>query len=171
MHRLKIAIWGVFLIALAGCAGYHVKTVQAAAPTPSPVRFVYIAMADGAYASGQGALQQAFLQAFKARGVRGQAGSAVLTEQAARTLARRLKTGYVLYPVITRWEDHNTPYSTLRDRVSVSVKVFQAPSGRLADARELEGKGPFWTFKNTTPDIILPGLAQQYVELFLGGKR
>lgn len=161
--RLLNKIGLLAMISLCGCANYNVqqsgttsKTLQASYP-------VYVVLSAENYLQQNQQVQAAFEKALSKRGVSVFAGETRLRESAAFALAQRLKLGYVLYPEVTKWEDHNTPWSTIRDKVNISVKVIEMGSGRLISQNVLEGKSTFWTMKNTAPDVIFPGLVSQYV--------
>jgi hypothetical protein len=49
---------------------------------------------------------------------------------------------YVLRPVVTQYEDHNTPWSHKADRASLSVELYEAASGDLVAAGTHDVIGP-----------------------------
>ena len=156
---------GLFaLIGLCGCASYNVQKTETGAKNLNRSEFVYLALASGGNAEQNKQVQAAFEKALSDQGVSVYAGRTLLSQAAVFALAKKMDNGYVLYSEIVKWEDHNTPWSTIRDKVSISVKVIEAGSGKILARDVLEGKSTFCTMKNTAPEAILPELVSQYVE-------
>lgn len=70
--------------------------------------------------------------------------------------------GYYVVPEILHWEDRNTEWSGIPDRVTVKLTVYDATGKELAGA-VLSGKSKWATFGGDHPQDLLPEPIGQYV--------
>jgi len=74
------------------------------------------------------------------------------------------RSGYLVVPEILHWEDRNTEWSGLPDRIEIKVLVTDARSGREVAAIVLTGKSKWATFGGDHPQDLLPEPVKQYVD-------
>jgi hypothetical protein len=77
---------------------------------------------------------------------------------------------YVLRPVITQWEDNNTPWSHHPDRASLSVELFDVDSGDLVAAGTHNVVGPTMDPIDLKPERFIPELVDTCLGSVFGWK-
>ena len=155
---------------LCGCASYQIDSGHGHMPYLEAGQPVYVAWASGTWLGENKALQKAFVQAFSSHTKKALSGRRPLSLDEAFALAQYLGKGYLVYPQIIKWEDNNTPWSTIRDKVSAEVIIVDMASMRVMSKHTLNGTGSMWSLKNLPPDIVLPELAQKYVTTLYKGE-
>lgn len=171
MKKTILCLGALFL--LAGCATADIDrigTVQAAAPVLSGEQKVLVALPkDGVYQnikydySGQ-QVQQAFFEALSF-----EAGNVVLANQVqslddSLAYAGNIGAQVLVYPVITHWEDRNTPWSGLRDKIRVNVQVYSVASGKVLDRTSLYATNRWVSFVNAAPANLLKKVVNPYIK-------
>ncbi len=71
---------------------------------------------------------------------------------------------YYVVPEILHWEDRNTEWSSIPDRVEVKLVVLEAHDLRVVASVILAGKSKWATFGGDHPQDLLPAPIKQYVE-------
>ena len=164
MSPLRVILSAMLIASLTGCASYQVTTKNPRSVSLDSNRPVYIALTQGEYPQENQETQNTFVQEWKSYAVQViPLGSSSSLTQSIQT-AKALGDGYLVYPEVEQWEDHNTPWSTIRDKIQVSVVLIDIKSGQILDKSVLNGKSTTWTMKNTSPSIILPNLVNHYIE-------
>ncbi len=164
MRLVKMLCCGFVSFVLLGCASYQVNSSQAVSANLEKNELVYIALTPGDFASENKQAQAALKTALSAQSVRAIVGNYPLSLNSALGVAQRIKAGYLMQVAVKKWEDHNTPWSTIRDKVVLEVVVMDTANKGVVRRDIVDGKSTTWTFKNNTPDVILPDMMQQYVE-------
>jgi hypothetical protein len=170
--RKQILAFAVFLpFFLVGCKStYSEKTVTTAPPPilKSTTR-VYIATPfDASYkkkvAQGSGKqTSQALAVAF------GRYGRSVYTGKLPEGLtealesARKYNVDYLVYPNIINWEDHDTEWSGVRDRLEIKIDLIEAGTGEVAFSREISSIGKWMTDGGETPGDLLATPCEEFV--------
>jgi hypothetical protein len=172
-HSTKqVLAFALFLLLFPlGCKStYSEKTVTTAPPpTLKSTTRVYIATPfDASYkekvAQGSGKqTAQALAVAF------GRYGRSVYTgklpEGFAEALesARKYNVDYLVYPNIINWEDHETEWSGVRDRLEVKIDLIAVPTGEVAFSREVSSIGKWMTDGGQTPGDLLATPCEGFV--------
>ena len=77
------------------------------------------------------------------------------------------KTGanadYLVVPEILHWEDRNTEWSGIKDKLEVKITIYDARSAKLLAASSLAGKSKWATFGGDHPQDLLPEPINDYV--------
>lgn len=83
--------------------------------------------------------------------------------------AKSKKMDYLVYPQIEEWEDHYTRFSSQKDKVALTIEVYNAPNKELLNKAALLGtgdesgcKGNWWA--NPPPECLLGKMMQKYLE-------
>lgn len=76
--------------------------------------------------------------------------------------------GYVVVPTITHWEQRATAWSGKPSRASIKLTVLNAKTGKEISSTEVDGKTATFTFLHTSPEDLLPGLINTYVDKLYG---
>lgn len=71
---------------------------------------------------------------------------------------------YLVVPEILHWEDRNTEWSGIPDRVEVKLVVFDSRSETQVASIVISGKSKWATFGGDHPQDLLPEPIKQYVE-------
>jgi hypothetical protein len=77
---------------------------------------------------------------------------------------------YIVIPTITHWEHRATAWSGLPSRASIKLTILDAQSGKEISSTVVEGKSASFTFLATSPEDLLPGLIDNYVDSLYGQK-
>jgi hypothetical protein len=107
------------------------------------------------YAGSGEAAARALQRALLVRGGQVEVGSAAASQYAALAAARSAQAAYLIFPVITHWEDRATEWSGLPDRIEVVVSVIDVPAGRLIMRSALTGRSSWWTLGGDKPQDLL----------------
>ncbi len=164
MSPLRVILSAMLIASLTGCASYQVTTKNSRSVPLDSNRPVYIALTQGEYPQENQETQNTFVQEWRSYSKQVIPLKTPSSLREAIKKAQLLGEGYLVYPLVKQWEDHNTPWSTIRDKVQISVVLIDIKSGRILDKSVLNGKSTTWTMKNTTPSIILPNLVNRYIE-------
>jgi len=76
--------------------------------------------------------------------------------------------GYIVVPTITHWEHRATAWSGLPSRASIKLTVLDAKTGKEISSTVVEGKSASFTLLRTSPEDLLPGLIDHYVDTLYG---
>ena len=85
-----------------------------------------------------------------------------LTE--AKKNAADIHAQILVYPVITHWEDRNTPWSGLRDKVRINVQVYDIGTCAMIDKTSLYATNRWLALVNAAPSNLLKKIIWPYVE-------
>jgi hypothetical protein len=69
---------------------------------------------------------------------------------------------YLFYPTITHWEERNTPWSGISDRVSIKMVVINLENNETLISTYLSAKSPWGALVNNQPDAMLPDLFKSF---------
>ena len=170
----KLVILGLAIL-FVGCATAKVEKLSANFRTPvlTAQQRVFIALPqDGAYQNrkyeytGQ-QVQQAFFDQFSRYADDVRLTNQVLSAEQAQKTAYGQQAEILVYPIITLWEDRNTSYSAMRDKVKISVFIYDVKSGRLLDKTALYATSSSmrWTWwGNPSPERLLKKVINPYVK-------
>lgn len=170
-----IGLVGVLM--LAGCADTHQLVRSDSGVLLNPADAVYIAMpepgADGSekyWNSGKQTVQ-ALQGAFKARAADAgkiMAADAVQTLQDAKTAARASGARYLIYPVITQWEDHLTEWTGYPDFLGLKIDLVNVAKNGPPSSAEINARSGLATLCCDHPEDLLPAAVGEYVDSLYG---
>lgn len=168
----KTILWLGALFLLAGCATADIDRMGSV-PTASAVftaeRKVLVALPkDGVFQnikynySGQ-QVQQSFLEELSF--VTGEVVLAdrVMPLEEALAYADKIGAQVLVYPVITHWEDRNTPWSGLRDKIRINVQVYSVGPNKVLDRTSLYATNRWFAFVNAAPSNLLKKIVPPYI--------
>ena len=72
--------------------------------------------------------------------------------------------GYFVVPEILHWQDRNTEWSGIPDRVEIKIVVTHSQSGTVIASVVIAGKSKWATFGGDHPQDLLPEPIRQYVD-------
>lgn len=70
---------------------------------------------------------------------------------------------YLVVPEILHWEDRNTEWSGIKDKLEVRLAIYDARSAKLLAVSSLAGKSKWATFGGDHPQDLLPEPINNYV--------
>lgn len=82
----------------------------------------------------------------------------------AQEEAKTQKADVLIYPRIVHWEDRNTPWSGLRDKVRINVQVYSLAGNKVLDKTSLYATNRWLTFVNAAPQNRLKTIIDPYVQ-------
>jgi Domain of unknown function (DUF4823) len=71
---------------------------------------------------------------------------------------------YYVVPEILHWEDRNTEWSGIKDKLEIKVAVYDATNGTELSNTIISGKSKWMTFGGDHPQDLLPEPLKKYVE-------
>ena len=71
---------------------------------------------------------------------------------------------YFVVPEILQWEDRNTEWSGIKDKLEIKVTVYDARHGKELSTTIISGKSKWMTSGGDHPQDLLPEPIGQYVE-------
>lgn len=131
---------------------------------------VYIATpANGTYGSkvyqGSGnAVVVAFERAFSPHTTFTMQGPVAMSLSDILADAKLKRCAYAVQPKITHWEDRNTEWSGIRDKMSLFVRVFRVADSREIFSAEIQGKSSYFTFGGDHPEDLLAEPVDEFVQ-------
>ena len=157
-----------FLLFLGACAhNAPVPAEQLSSTHLLKKQMVYIARVPGSIEEANIPVQKAFVAALTPYTSQLVEGNRPIPSEYLPKIAGAMKTGYIFYPKVTQWEDHNTPWTTLRDKVTIEVLVMDVQSERVVVRRTLSGVSKLWVSRNEKPDVVARDLIVNFInELF-----
>ena len=72
--------------------------------------------------------------------------------------------GYFVVPEILHWEDRNTEWSGIKDKLEIKLAVYDARDGTELSNTIISGKSKWVTFGGDHPQDLLPEPLNKYVE-------
>ncbi len=78
-------------------------------------------------------------------------------------VARANRCAYMVVPEVTRWEDHDTEWSGRRDRIGITLRIYEVTAGALLDEAVLEGTSRWFTEGGDKPQDLLNDPIGKYV--------
>lgn len=75
-----------------------------------------------------------------------------------------ISVDYFVVPEILHWEDRNTEWSGIKDKLEIKVAVYDAKDGRELATTIIDGKSKWMTFGGDHPQDLLPEPIGKYVE-------
>ncbi len=73
------------------------------------------------------------------------------------------KVQYIVYPTILHWEDRNTPWSGLLDRVNVRIEIIDVLLRKTVNSVNIEATNRWFTMVNDPPEVLLKKPIEDYV--------
>ena len=71
---------------------------------------------------------------------------------------------YIVYPTILHWEDRNTPWSRLLDRVNVRIEIIDVELRKTVNSVNIEATNRWLIFVvNDPPEVLLQKPVEDYV--------
>lgn len=77
--------------------------------------------------------------------------------------AEQQNTDLLICPIITHWEDRNTPWSGRRDKVGLNIRIIDVKSKKVVSDADLYGTNNSITFIANQPNTLLPKMVKKYV--------
>jgi hypothetical protein len=84
--------------------------------------------------------------------------------KAARVSARNAGASCLVYPELLHWEDRQTAWSGLPDRIRVRISIVDLERGDVIDSVEFSGKSKWATFGGDDPKDLVEVPVNQYVD-------
>lgn len=78
--------------------------------------------------------------------------------------AKAVGSDYLIYSELVHWEDRATNWSTITDKIKVSIGIYRVSSRKLLDSVMIEGENSSWQFFNNPPQDILPDAIEEYAK-------
>lgn len=155
----------IVLIAVISCAACSTTQVKSTRRAPNLSRNlpVYVAVGKDKFPAENRQVQQFFVQALSPYLHPVFTAKKPLDLVYMGQVAQVLKTGYMVYPEILQWEDHNTPWTTVRDKVSIRITLIDAKSQRILYKEVVSGKSSLWRMRNEKPDVVAQELIEKFV--------
>ncbi len=88
----------------------------------------------------------------------------VLPLDEAKAEAKKQNAEILIYPGIVHWEDRNTMWSGIRDKVRINVIVYSLTEGRTLDKTSLYATNAWATFIQARPENRLKTIIPPYVK-------
>ncbi len=70
---------------------------------------------------------------------------------------------YLVYPTILHWEDRNTVWSSIPDRVEISISIIDTATQDVVERRALKGRSAIVTLVGGTVSDLLPAPVNEFV--------
>lgn len=168
MKKLFILFVSVFVFA--ACATATIDNMGLVTnPKLNNAQKVFVALPqDGVYHnikyaySGQ-QVQQAFFETLSQYSMEVVMAESFQSIEDAKKQAQKVQAQILIYPIITHWEDRNTPWSGLRDKVRLNVQVYSVVDNKLIDKSSLYATNRWLTFVNAAPANLLKRIVPPYV--------
>lgn len=168
----KIMLWLGAAFLLAGCATADIErigTASASSAVFTAEQKVLVALPkDGVFQnikydySGQ-QVQQSFFEALSFTTGEVVPAERVMPLEEALAYAGKIGAQVLVYPVITHWEDRNTPWSGLRDKIRITVQVYSVGPNKVLDRTSLYATNRWFSFVNAAPANLLKKIVNPYV--------
>lgn len=113
--------------------------------------------------SGQ-QVQHAFFESLSRFGAEVVLGETFQSIEDAKKQAQKVQAQILIYPIITHWEDRNTPWSGMRDKVRINVQVYSVADNKLIDKSSLYATNRWIALVNAAPANLLKKIVPSYVE-------
>jgi len=91
-----------------------------------------------------------------------------MTEADARTDAKRQNADYLIYLDILNWEERQTAWSGLPDRMEIHIRTIDAKNGRVVDDLIVMGNSKWATLGGDHVDDLLPKPFTNYADSIFG---
>ena len=170
---MRKIIYLLFVILFAGCATAdidHLSQVQYQGAVLQSEQKIFVALPkDGAFGhidyinSGRD-VQQSFYDNFLRYTDQVILAKVELSIDEAKSQALKQNADILVYPVISHWEDRNTPWSGLRDKVRINITVYSVKDGRTLDKTTMYATNNWLAFVNANPQNRLKTIIDPYVK-------
>lgn len=177
-RRSPAGVWALAAIAsLVGCVHTYQVSRPVASVSGSPLdrsAAAYLARPENGtfenavYDQSAQDTVSALAEAFGQRLARVAIADSVETYEQAIESARAGGFRYLIFPEIKHWEERATEWSGRPDRIHVRISVFNAGSGEILDAVDLQGKSRWATWGGDHPQDLLTEPVEQYVTGLFG---
>lgn len=88
----------------------------------------------------------------------------VLPLEEAKAEAKRQNAEILIYPTIIHWEDRNTMWSGIRDKIRINVIVYSLVDNKTLDKTSLYATNAWATFIQARPENRLKTIIPPYVK-------
>jgi len=85
-----------------------------------------------------------------------------------KDIAIQEKADVLVYPTIYNWEDRNTAWSGITDKVTIDVQIISLKDNIVIDKTSLSSHSSWFTFTNEPPQKLLPKMFEEYVKQLYG---
>jgi len=85
-----------------------------------------------------------------------------------KDIAIQEKADILVYPTIYNWEDRNTPWSGITDKVTIDIQIVSLKDNVIIDKTSLSSHSSWFTFTNDPPKKLLPKMFEDYVKQLYG---
>lgn len=165
-----VVIASVSVALLAGCsASYRQQRIGNPSQSLDRSKTVYVAVpADGGYggkpALGSGQqVAQSLAAAFSQVGVDTKLAEKHEERDAVLAAARNSGASYVAEATLANWEQRATEWSMRPSRLSVTVRILDASTGKPIDTTVLDSRSRVMSLTSTSPASLVKGSITAYV--------
>ncbi len=135
------------------------KNAKAYVSVPEDGRYGDILYEGSGYTTAQ-AIQKAFAKHLSIV----ERGKQFETYKKALNSAQYGGFNYLIYPMITHWEDRATEWSGLSDKINVKLSIIDTQNNSTIDSAIINGKSRWGTFGGDHPQDLLHEPIGQYVD-------
>jgi hypothetical protein len=174
MTRLQTLFPLAAILLLAGCAEQNISSIRPRSNPLSSSASVYVSISQNGqfenHTYSNSGRQTSLIIADLARDrfANVEIAEALQSQEESLACARALKCSYLIRPLITNWEDHNTPWTGIQDRAEVELRTFDVASGATLDIGRVQAIGTFFTFVNDRPEDLLAEPIKKYLNFLIG---
>ncbi|MCT7464923.1 DUF4823 domain-containing protein [Aliarcobacter cryaerophilus] len=90
-------------------------------------------------------------------------GQKVLTLDEAISYAKSISAIYLYYPTILHWEDRNTAWSGLADKVHINISVIDILLNKEVSSTDIKSNSSYWTLSNESPKELIDEPISKYI--------
>ena len=160
----KFFILGLALFAAAGCTvTLQMDPQTAAVPTLATGELIYVAKGKDKFPEETKIVQEFLAEQLTPYASRVFRSQSVVPFAYLSKVADAMQTGYVFYVETLQWEDHNTPWTTVRDKVKLKIIVVDARTQKILYQDTVYGRSTLWTMRNHQPDVVAEDLVKKLV--------
>ncbi len=170
---MRKAIYLLSVILFAGCATAdveHLSQLQYQGAVLQNEQKIFVALPkDGSfghidYINSGREVQQSFYDNFLRYTDQVTLAREELSLDEAKDLALKQNADILAYPTILHWEDRNTPWSGLRDKVRINIIIYSVRDGRTLDKTTMYATNNWLSFVNAAPQNRLKTIIDPYVK-------
>lgn len=88
----------------------------------------------------------------------------------ALATARGAELDYVLQTEILAWEDHETAFTGVPDRISLKFEIYDAASGEELVSKTVQEKTTWAKTAADRPEFLLPEPVEEFMQTAFGGE-
>lgn len=158
---LKKWVLGLALL-LGGCASAPVVQ-QAQGVHLDRNQLIYVGQSQSAFPAENATSRQLFARALSGYAQQVFQSKGEIPVTLLPQIAQTMRGGYIFYIDVLQWEDHNTPWTTLRDKVTLRVMIIDVRTEKIVLDEQLKGVSKLWVARNEKPDVVAQDLITNFV--------